>query len=83
MEAAEPHAAAWPMCGPSTHPGQGTRELVDELADRTMRHTTVPAHMPKSHQAHLEWSPAQSSNVQLSLTMRRLRTPSPETNRQK
>src|SRR5208337_4235220 len=26
------------------------------------RHTTVAEHMPKAHQAHLEWSPSRLSN---------------------
>lgn len=26
--------------------------------DRKGRHTTDPAHMPKAHRAHLEWSPS-------------------------
>jgi len=36
---------------------KGQRVASHLRSDLRGRHTTVPEHMPKSHQAHLEWSP--------------------------
>ena len=36
---------------------RGERVAVHVRSSLHGRHTTVPEHMPKSHQAHLEWSP--------------------------
>ena len=36
----------------------GTRVWLHARSHQHGRHTTVPAHMPKSHQAHLEWTPS-------------------------
>lgn len=36
---------------------RGERVAAHVRSDLRGRHTTVPEHMPKSHQAHLEWSP--------------------------
>lgn len=35
----------------------GQRLAVHSRSERKGRHTTVPEHLPKAHQAHLEWSP--------------------------
>jgi transposase len=40
----------------------GQRVAVHPRSDRKGRHTTVPAHLPERHQAHLEWSPGRFLN---------------------
>ena len=37
---------------------RGTRVWLHARSRARGRHTTVPAHMPKAHRAHLEWSPS-------------------------
>ena len=37
---------------------RGTRIWLHTRSHVPGRHTTVPAHMPKAHRAHLEWSPS-------------------------
>ena len=37
---------------------RGVRVWLHVRSDRVGHHTTVPAHMPKAHRAHLEWSPS-------------------------
>jgi transposase len=37
---------------------RGQRVAAHVRDDRRGRHTTDPAHMPKAHRAHLEWSPS-------------------------
>jgi transposase len=37
---------------------RGQRVAAHPRADRPGRHTTTPAHMPKAHQHHLEWTPS-------------------------
>jgi len=37
---------------------KGQRVIAHVRSYQRGRHTTLPDHMPKSHQAHLEWSPA-------------------------
>ena len=36
----------------------GTRVWLHARSWQRGRHTTVPAHMPKAHRAHLEWTPS-------------------------
>lgn len=36
----------------------GTRVASHARNSAAYRHTTIPGHMPKSHQAHLEWTPS-------------------------
>ncbi len=37
---------------------RGARVWLHVRSDVPGRHTTIPAHMPKAHRAHLEWSPS-------------------------
>lgn len=46
---------------------QGERVAVHPRSARAGAHTTDPAHMPKSHRAHLEWTPGRFLNWALEI----------------
>lgn len=46
---------------------QGERVAVHPRSDRKGAHTTDPAHMPKSHRAHLAWTPGRFLNWALEI----------------